>query len=196
LQGLLRLARGIDRFSDLFGWLIAALTLIMVLVGAWNVVGRFVGRAVGQNLTSNSLLEWQWYLFSMVFLLGAGYVLRHDAHVRVDVIYHRMTDRRRAIVNLLGTLLFLIPFCIMALGVTWNWFELSFRIRESSPDPGGLPRWPIKFLLVFGFGLLLLQAVSQLIKAVGVLTGHHREEKRDEIAALKSEIETSDVERP
>lgn len=189
MQALLRLARGIDRLSDLFGNIILVLTMVMVLVGAWNVVGRFAGRAVGQNLTSNSLLEWQWYLFSLVFLLGGGYVLRHNEHVRVDIFYNRLTDRGRALINLLGTALFLIPFCILILDVSWNWFLLSWNIKETSPDPGGLIRYPIKFAVLVGFALLLIQAIAELIKSAAVLTGHLKEEHKDEIEQLKAEVE-------
>jgi len=189
LRFLLHLARAIDRFADVVGILTAVLTFVMILVGAWNVFGRFIGRAVGENLTSNALLEWQWYLFSVVFLLGGAYVLRHNEHVRVDVVYARMPPRKRAWVNLLGSALFLIPFCIIVLDVAWDWFMLSYGIKESSPDPGGLPRYPVKFLVVVGFVLLLIQGISELIKSAAILTGHLQEEEKDAIEQLKAEVE-------
>ncbi|AFZ66154.1 TRAP transporter small permease subunit [Deinococcus peraridilitoris] len=188
LSFLLSISRAIDRVSGWFGAVIAVITMVMILVGVWNVIGRFIGRAVGQNLTSNSFLEWQWYLFSLVFLLGGAYVLRHNEHVRVDVFYARMTPRGRAITNLVGTLLFLIPFCIIMLYVNWQFFYTSWLIREGSPDPGGLPRYPIKFAIVLGFALLLLQAVSELIKSAAILMGRLHEERKDQLELIKAEV--------
>lgn len=159
-----RVARGIDRMTGAVGTAVAWLTLVMVLVGAFNAVGRYLGRFIGVNLSSNAYLELQWYLFSVIFLLGAAYALREDAHVRVDVFFGRATARTQSLINLAGTLLFLIPFSAFVIWVSNPVIRASWQIREGSPDPGGLPRYPLKALIVVCFGLLLLQAVSELIK--------------------------------
>ena len=167
----LRLARGIDRFNGWVGRGICWLTLAMVLVGAFNAIVRYTDPYTGFELSSNAYIELQWYLFSLVFLLGAAYALRENAHVRVDVLYERFSPRGRAWINLLGTLLFLVPFCVMMLIVSWPAVRNSWVLLEQSPDPGGLPRYPIKTMVPLAFGLLLLQGTSMAIKQIGVLRG-------------------------
>jgi len=142
--------------------------LLMVAIGAWNVAGRYIGRAAGENLTSNTLLEAQWYLFDIVFLLGAAYTLKHDEHVRVDLFYKGWSRRRKAIANLLGTLLFLLPFCALMIYFSWGFVLNSWKIWEISPDPGGLPRAPIKAAIVVSFVLLGLQGIAQAIKNLAI----------------------------
>jgi TRAP-type mannitol/chloroaromatic compound transport system permease small subunit len=162
----LRVSAAIDRVTGAIGAAVAWLALVMVVVGAFNAVARYLGRYVGVNLSSNVYLELQWYLFSMLFLLGAAWVLREDAHVRVDVLYGRVSARTRSIINIVGTLLLLMPFCGFVLWVSSPVVRNSWIIREGSPDPGGLPRYPLKALILICFALLLLQAVSELIKEV------------------------------
>ncbi len=159
----------IDSLSGAVGWLLAWLTVLMILVGAFNAVGRYAGRFVGMNLSSNAYLEFQWYLFSAIFLLGASYALSSGAHVRVDVLYARFSARTRAWVDLLGGLVFLIPFTAFSMWLTWGPVARSWQIRESSPDPGGLARYPIKALILVGFLLLLLQGLAEIAKAWIVL---------------------------
>ncbi|CAN5883759.1 TRAP transporter small permease subunit [soil metagenome] len=161
-----RVARAIDAVTGGIGRAVSWLTLAMVLVGSFNAVARYLGRYLGVHLSSNSYLELQWYLFSIMFLLGAAYVLREDAHVRVDVLYGRVSARAQSIINILGTLFLLVPFSAFVLWVSTPVVRNSWRIRESSPDPGGLPRYPLKAMILVCFGLLLLQAVSQLIKEI------------------------------
>lgn len=162
----------IDAFNDWIGRLTLWLVPLMVLIGVWNVVGRYLGRSLGVNLSSNAWLEGQWYLFDLVFLLGAAYALLHNEHVRVDVLYTRWSPRRRALANLIGTLLFLIPFCLMVILFSWEAIADSWAILEGSPDPEGLPRYPIKSMLVVSFGLLILQGISEAIKQAAILNGH------------------------
>jgi len=164
VEFLLRLSRNIDRLNERIGRSAYWLTLVMVGVGSWNVFGRYVGRAVGQNLSSNALLEIQWYLFDLVFLLGAAYTLKHNNHVRVDVIQSRLTPKQKAWVDLVGSLLFLIPFCTMILFYSTGSVVNSWKLLENSPDPGGLVRYPIKTMILVSFGLLILQGISQAIK--------------------------------
>jgi len=166
-----RLARGIDRLNGRVGHAAAWLTLLMVLVGAGNAVARYAGRFLGLSLSSNGWIELQWYLFSALFLLTGAWVLREDAHVRVDVLYARLSERARAWIDLLGTLLLLVPFCLLTLWVSWPAVHSSWQVREGSPDPGGLARWPLKALILVCFALLLLQAVAEIIKRLTLLFG-------------------------
>jgi TRAP-type mannitol/chloroaromatic compound transport system permease small subunit len=162
----IRIARAIDRLTGALGRAVAWLTLLMVVIGAFNASARYLGRYLGVHLSSNAYLELQWYLFSITFLIGAAYVLREDAHVRVDVLYGRIGSRARSTINLLGTLFLLIPFAIFVIWVSSPVVAASWRIREMSPDPGGLPRYPLKALIIVCFVLLLLQAVAVLIREV------------------------------
>lgn len=165
----LRVAGVIDRLSDRIGRVTSWLALIMVLVGAFNAIFRYLGRFLGVQLGSNSWLELQWYLFSLLFLLGAAYALRYDAHVRVDVLFARLSDRARAWINIAGTVLLLLPFTIFMLIVSWPTVRNSWGIREVSSDPGGLPRYPLKTFLLVCFALLFLQGISELIKEIHAL---------------------------
>ena len=170
LNKLLRLSRIIDTFNEWVGRLAYWLVLFMVLVGVWNVVGRYLGRFLGQNLTSNALIEIQWYLFDLVFLLGAAYTLKHNEHVRVDLFYKGWSRKRRALANLMGAMFFLLPFCLMVIYFSWNTVINSWRSLEISPDPGGLPRYPIKSMIVVSFVLLIGQGISEAIKNWAILT--------------------------
>ena len=152
----------IDRLSTSTGRFCAWLALVMTLLGASNAVLRYTGRFVGRNLTSNALLEGQWYLFSAVFLLGGAYVLRQDRHVRVDVLLSKLSPRPRLWIDLLGAFFFLVPFCVYGIWSSSGFFWQSWSIREVSPDAGGLPRYPVKALIPLAFSLLLLQALSEI----------------------------------
>lgn len=143
----------------------------MIGVGVWNVLGRYLGNAIGQNLSSNALIETQWYLFDLVFLLGAAYTLQHNDHVRVDVFYARWNRRRKAMADLFSTLVFLIPFCLLVIYFSWGAVVQSWAIRETSPDPGGLIRYPIKSMIIVSFALLILQGISDAIKNWAIITG-------------------------
>lgn len=166
---LLRISATVDRLNALLGRLVAWLAVLMITIGAANAVLRYLSRYAGANLTSNALLEAQWYLFSGIFLLGAGWALERDAHVRVDVIYGHLGPRARAAIDLAGHLLLLIPFCVFAIWVCWPAVAESWRIGEQSIDPGGLPRYPVKALIIVGFYLLLFQGVSEAIKRAAEL---------------------------
>lgn len=176
MSALLALARAIDAANDRVGRTVAWLSLAMVLVGAWNAVARYAGRFTGTNLSSNAYIELQWYLFSLMFLLAGAYALRHDRHVRVDVFYGRLGARARAGIDLAGDLLFLLPFCGFAIWVTWPAVTNSWAVREVSPDPGGLPRYPIKAAILACFILLAAQGISQAIKHLAVVIGAREED--------------------
>ncbi|MBT8485700.1 MAG: TRAP transporter small permease subunit [Phycisphaerales bacterium] len=164
--------RWIDGLNDRIGRAVAWLVLAMVGVGAFNAVARYLGRSTGVSLSSNAYIETQWYLFSLVFLLAAAYTLKRDAHVRVDVLSGRLGPRGRAWVDLVGTIVFLIPFCVLLLWVSWPSVRNSWSVRETSPDPGGLPRYPLKSMILVSFGLLLLQGCAEVLRRVAQLRGH------------------------
>lgn len=172
MRGLLKVSHLIDNLSEFLGKIAIYLTLLLVVIGFYNVAARYIGRFIGQNLSSNRFIETQWYIFSIIFFLMFAYNLKHDVNVRVDFLYAKWSPRRKAWVDLIGTLLVLIPFCIMAIWVTINPVIFSWTLWEMSPDPGGLPRAPIKSFIIVAFGVLLLQAVAQAIKYAAVLTGH------------------------
>ncbi|NJL33481.1 MAG: TRAP transporter small permease subunit [Chloroflexaceae bacterium] len=171
MKALLAVSKGVDTLNEWIGLFAVWLMPVMVLVGVWNVFGRFFGQAIGQNLTSNLFIEMQWYLFSLTYLLGAAYVLRHNGHVRVDVLYDRWSAKTKAMINMLGSALILLPFAGFVIYFSWNWLAASWVILEQSPDPSGLPRYPIKTVLVFGFGLLIIQGISEFIKNLAIYTG-------------------------
>jgi TRAP-type mannitol/chloroaromatic compound transport system permease small subunit len=168
---LLGFARGIDRLNDAIFAFVRWLTLAMILLGAYNAIARYVTRWTGVPLATNAYFELQWYMFSLVFLLGAAYGLNRDVHVRVDVLYARLTARTRAWIDLLGTLLFVVPFSVMMLITSWPAVRNSWAVREVSPDPGGLARYPIKTAILICFALLLLQAVALMIRRTAQLRG-------------------------
>jgi TRAP-type mannitol/chloroaromatic compound transport system permease small subunit len=171
-RGWLRLAVAIDRLTLLVGRIVSILALVMVLLGAGNAILRYLGRFVGRSLASNAFLEAQWYLFSVIFLLGAPWALQLDAHVRVDVLFAKLTDRARSWINIIGSLVLLLPFCAFAIWTAWPVVRNSWSIHEVSPDPGGLPRYPLKALVLVCFALLALQGISELIKEVHKLRSH------------------------
>jgi len=171
MRVLLRLATVIDRFNRGLGSVVAWMTLGMVLLGAFNAVARYFDRYTQGGLSSNAYLELQWYLFSLVFLLGAPYALRAGAHVRVDVFYGRLGARSQAWIDLVGALVFLIPFCVFAVWTSWPLVLDSWEVWEQSPDPNGLPRYPIKTAIPVAFALIALQGCSEAIKRVAFLRG-------------------------
>ena len=168
----LRVAAWIDALNDRVGRGVAWLVVVMTAIGTYNAVVRYLGRYLGVRLSSNAYIEMQWYLYSLVFLLGAAYALQRNAHVRVDVFYARVSRRARAWINLLGTALFLVPFTALMLWLAWPSVRNSWAVREVSPDPGGLARYPIKTAILVAFVLLLLQGIAELIKNVAILRGH------------------------
>lgn len=170
----LRVADWIDRINEWTGRAVYWMALVMVGIGAFNAIARSLDKYTGLGLSSNSWLELQWYLFSLVFLLGAAYTLKHDDHVRVDVLYSNLSRTGRAWINILGTLLFLVPFCVLVLVMSWDFVINSWTTLEQSSDPGGLPRYPIKTVIPIALVLVLLQGVSLTIREIAVLRGDAR----------------------
>lgn len=166
MNALLALSRGIDALNERIGRLSVWLVLAAVLISAGNALARY-----GFDMSSNAWLEIQWYLFALIFLLAAGYTLKHNGHVRIDVLYGRFSRRARAWVDLLGGVFFLLPMSALTVWLSWAGFAASFEINEVSPDAGGLLRWPVKLAIPLGFALLFLQGVSESIKRAAFLTG-------------------------
>ncbi len=168
---LSRFATAVEGLNDSVGAALRWLALVMVLMGAYNAVARYLTRFVGVSLSSNALNELQWYLFSVIFLLGAAYGLRRDVHVRVDVLYQRLSAKRQAWIDLIGTVVFLLPFSLLMLKVSWPVVLASWKVRETSPDPGGLARYPIKALVLVSFALLAVQGIAHAIRQIEILRG-------------------------
>lgn len=165
LQKLLNVTRRIDALNRSVGVFIRWLVVILIFIAAYNAIARYIGKYLGINLSSNSFLEIQWYLFSMIFLLGGGYGLYHNVHIRVDVIFNGLSKRSQSRLNFLGAIFFLMPFSLFAIIVSLDWVFNSWAIWEMSPDPGGLPLFPIKTIIPVGFLLLFLQAFSEAVKS-------------------------------
>lgn len=166
---LAALADRIDGLNRAAGRLGAVAILLMLALGVWNVIGRYLGLALGLNLSSNALIEAQWLLFSLAFLLGLGWTLQRDGHVRIDVLSSRWRRRRRLQVEWWGLVLLLLPFALLVLGLALGPALQAWRIQEASPDPGGLPRWWAKSLVPLGFALLSLQGLAAALRAHGAL---------------------------
>ncbi len=180
LRALLRVSGLIDRLSEFVGGLSVQLVIITVAVGFYNVLVRYLGSYIGVQLSSNLFIELQWYLYSLVFFLGFAYILKNGINVRVDFIYANWSRKRQALVDFWGHLLLLVPYCVIAIWVTVNPVITSWRQWEQSPDPSGLPRAPLKTMIIVAFVLLLLQAISELIKLFAVLRG--AEDEVEELA--------------
>jgi TRAP-type mannitol/chloroaromatic compound transport system permease small subunit len=158
----------INQLNEWVGRLTAWLTTGLVLVVCIDVLRRYLF-----NATSVAVIELEWYLFSIIFLLAAGYSLKHDQHVRVDVFYTRMSVKGKAWVNFLGTLVFLIPFCIVVIYTSYKFAWVSWQMNEASPNLGGLPAtYFIKAMIPIGFVFLLLQAFSLLFSSGLVIFAH------------------------
>lgn len=170
MGALLSVSRLIDALNEVVGKLVYWLVLVAVLVSAINAVVRY-----SIHYSSNAWLELQWYLFSAVFLLSAGYTLLRNEHIRIDIIVSRFSKRVQAWVDIFGLLFFLFPMTILIGYLSWPMFWDSFVTNEMSSDAGGLLRWPVKILVPAGFLLLVLQGLSELIKRIAYLTGHRAE---------------------
>ena len=163
---LLKLSQLIDQINQRVGKAAFGLILVMTIISAGNAVVRFIF-----NYSSNGLLEIQWYLFAAVFLLCSPYTLQKNEHVRIDVLSGKLTPRGLAVIDIIGTLLFLLPMVVLVLYLSIPLVADSYKISEMSANAGGLIRWPVKIILPIGFALLALQGVSELIKRFAFLKG-------------------------
>ncbi|MEO8013971.1 TRAP transporter small permease subunit [Polaromonas sp.] len=167
MRALLKISKAVDGLNTVVGKITMWLILATTLISAGNAIVRKIF-----DSSSNSLLEIQWYLFAGVFLLGAGYGLLKNSHVRIDFLSSRFSDRTRNWIDVLGILVVLFPFCIVIINLSWPLFTQALASGEMSQNAGGLIRWPVYSLVPLGFGLLMLQGLSELIKRVAFLTGN------------------------
>ncbi len=166
MQTLLKLSRAIDALNENVGKAAIWLVLVVTLISAVNAFVRYAF-----NYSSNGFLEIQWYLFSAIFLLCAGYALKRNAHVRIDVVSSHFSSRTLAWIDIIGTIFFLAPMACAVLYLSWPIFLESYRTNEYSSNAGGLIVWPVRALVPAGFFLLILQGISELIKRFAFLKG-------------------------
>ncbi len=158
----------VEAVNEKVGYVVSWLTTLMVLIVCYDVFTRYFLKR-----SSVAVQELEWHLFAIIFLLGAGFAFKHDRHVRVDLFYAKLSPKGRAWIDLLGALFFLIPFAVLIIWTSYTFIHNAFVIRETSPDPGGLPaRYLLKAALPAGFVLLLLQAAAHAGKALLLILNH------------------------
>lgn len=185
MNALLALSRAIDALTERVGRLVYWLILVVVLISAANATVRKLF-----DYSSNAYLEIQWYLFSLIFLLGAGYTLLRNEHVRIDIITGRLSPRAQNWIDVLGIVLFLFPMSIIIMWLSWPLFVDAWVRNEVSTNAGGLTIWPARLMIPVGFALLILQGISELIKRIAFLSGripdplekHHARSAEEELA--------------
>lgn len=170
MNALLRLAGWIDAVNERIGRLVGWLVLAAVLISAGNAVMR-----KAFSIGSNAYLEVQWYLFAAVFMLGAGYVMLRNGHVRIDFVASRLSARTNAAIDLAGLLVVVLPLALLMIDLSWPLFMRAWTSGEMSQNAGGLIRWPVLLLIPLGFAVLLAQVLSELVKRIAFLTGHRSE---------------------
>ena len=163
---LLNISRAIDSAQERFGKALSWLILAAVLVSSVNAIIRFAF-----NISSNAWLELQWYLFSAVFLLGAGYTLMKNEHIKIDIVNSHLPKGLRNAIELFGHVFFLGVFCVVMIYMSAPFFRRSFAEMEYSASAGGLIVWPAKLIIPVGFAILLIQGVSEFIKRIAVMRG-------------------------
>ena len=166
MQRLLAFTDVIDRATEWLGQWLKWLVLFSSVISAFNALMRYT-----IHYSSNAWLEIQWYMFGAMFLLAAGYALKHEEHVRVDVFFSRMTPKQQAWLDVFGGIFFLLPMAVIIAWMSIPMVRNSVAINEMSSDPGGLLRWPIKIVIPLGFVLLAIQGVAEIIKKYAVATG-------------------------
>jgi TRAP-type mannitol/chloroaromatic compound transport system permease small subunit len=166
MKVLLTISHAIDALNERVGRTVLWLVLVMALVSATNALARYLF-----NLSSNAWLELQWYLFSVVFLFGAGYALLHNQHVRIDVVSGMLSKKAQTWIDILGTIFFLMPMAIAIMWLSWPVFIEAYTRNEVSTNAGGLTIWPARLMVPVGFLLQILQGLSELIKRIAFLRG-------------------------
>jgi TRAP-type mannitol/chloroaromatic compound transport system permease small subunit len=163
---LLGFSAVVDTINEKIGGICNWLVLLACLVSGGNAMVRYA-----YDSSSNAWLEVQWYMFAVIVMLGASYTLKRNEHVRVDIVYMMVGHRGQLWIDILGTLIFLLPTCAILAWLSWPFFVDSYHTLEGSSNAGGLIRWPIKLVPPVGFALLALQGLSELIKRVAFLNG-------------------------
>lgn len=172
MQALLKISRIIDAINGQIGKKIAWLILLAVIIATVNAIVRKLF-----NVSSNAWLELQWMLFGAVFLMCASWTLQLKEHIRIDIVNSMLPKRVRQWIDLLGHLLFLLPFTVLIVYHSWPFFLRSYAINEQSLSAGGLPQWPAKGLVVIGFVMLTFQGISEVIKQIAIMTGRLEDEE-------------------
>ena len=167
MRPLLALSQAIDRLNEKIGYVCNLLVLIACLVSAGNAMIRYAF-----SYSSNGWLEAQWYMFAILVMFGASYTFKRNEHVRVEILYLMLSERGQLWLDLIGTLFFLIPSCLLLAYLSWPFFHQAYAVGEMSGNAGGLIRWPIKFVIPSGFVMLALQGVSEVIKRIAALQGY------------------------
>lgn len=167
MRVLLGISKVIDRVNEFIGKAVSWLILVSILISAGNAVIRKMF-----NESSNAWLELQWYLFGAAFLLAAAYTLKQNEHIRVDLVYGHLSRRAQHWIDLLGHIVFLMPFALLMVFYLFPYAVLSFRSGEMSTNAGGLIIWPAKAMLLIGFFLLAWQGISEIIKKIAVMLGN------------------------
>src|SRR5439155_9623569 len=184
LTALLKLSGGIDAFTRWTGKRLAWLILVAVIISALNAIVR-----KSLDTSSNSWLELQWVLFSIVFLLCSSWTLLDNEHIRIDIVNNMLPKTARNVIDVVGHLFFLIPLTVVMIVTGIPFFLRSFQINEQSGNAGGLPQWPAKSLIMIGFMLLLVQGISELIKRVAIMRGMIPDPHESQVSALEAEVE-------
>ncbi len=184
MQSLLKLSRGIDAFTKWTGGRLAWLIMAAVVVSAANAIIRKTF-----DTSSNSWLELQWVLFSIVFLLCSSWTLLDNEHIRIDIVNNVLPKKLRDWIDIVGHTFFLVPLCIVMIITGGPFFMRSVEINEQSGNAGGLPQWPAKSLIIIGFTLLLVQGISELIKRIAVMRGLIPDPHASQVTAIEAEIE-------
>ena len=187
-----------DRLAGVLGVLSAVLIFPTVAISVINVVLRRIGAAQGRNLTSNGLIEAQWYLYGLMFVLGFAYILREGINVRVDFWFTNRSSRTQSLIDLFGHLVGLLPFAYIGIKYSWPSVKLSWDQNEQSPDAGGLFRPPIKTALMLAFVFLVIQGLAEIIKNIEYLRGHEYRHRSDDPALAGGQhlrVEDFDVAR-
>src|SRR5712675_1584711 len=167
MRPLLALSAAIDLLNQKLGDICNFLVLTACIVSAGNAMIRY---AFGYS--SNGWLELQWYMFAVFVMFGASYTFKRNEHVRVEILYLMLTERGQLWLDLIGTLCFLIPACLLLSWLSWPFFMQAYVVGEASSNAGGLLRWPIKLVVPVGFVMLALQGVSEVIKRIAALQGY------------------------
>jgi TRAP-type mannitol/chloroaromatic compound transport system permease small subunit len=166
MRPLLAVSTVIDQINEKIGYICNFLVLAACMVSAGNAMIRY---AFGYS--SNGWLELQWYMFAILVMFGASYTFKRNEHVRVEIFYLFLSERGQIWLDLIGTLFFLIPACLLLSYLSWPFFHQAYAVNETSSNAGGLIRWPIKFVIPAGFVMLALQGVSEVIKRIAALQG-------------------------
>jgi len=164
---LLRASRAIDLINARFGWIATWLVILACAISAGNAISRYT-----ISFSSNAFLEIQWYMFAGMFMLGAPYTMKANEHVRVDIVYQALSPRGQLWLDLVGTIVLMLPAMLLLCWLSWPIFYQSWLINESSGNAGGLVRWPVKLFVPVGFLIISLQGFSEVVKRIGALRGY------------------------